>query len=61
MSYEPPLIDLAPLVITPQIAAAVRAQEPEAPLTITPQIAATVRAEEQPAAETGGAVDQLKA
>jgi len=61
MSYEPPLIDLAPLVITPQIAAAVRAQEPEAPLTITPQIAATVRAEEQPPAETGGAVDQLKA
>ena len=61
MSYEQPLIDLAPLVITPQIAAAVRAQEPEAPLTITPQIAATVRAEEQPPAETGGAVDQLKA
>ena len=46
MADEPPLIDLAPLVITPQIAAAVRAQQPE----------------EQPAAsaETGGAVDQLK-
>jgi len=54
MADEPPLIDLAPLVITPQIAAAVRAQEPEV----------AVRAEEQPLtspAETGGAVDQLKA
>ena len=62
MSDEQPLIDLAPLVITPQMAAAVQAQQPEAPLSITPQIAAVVQ--EQPAAApagTGGAVDQLKA
>ena len=62
MSDEQPLIDLAPLVITPQMAAAVQAQQPEAPLSITPQIAAAVQ--EQPAAApagTGGAVDQLKA
>ena len=55
MSYEPPLIDLAPLVITPQMAAAVHAQQTEALPSITPQTAAAA-----PAEETGGAVDQLK-
>jgi hypothetical protein len=56
MSDEQPLIDLAPLVITPQMAAAVQAQQPEAPLSITPQMAAAVQAQpaaapqEQPAA-----------
>ena len=64
MSDEQPLIDLAPLVISPQMAAAVQAQQPEAPLSTTPLVATPQAVQEQPAAApaaTGGAVDQLKA